>query len=121
MWNEIEATLEKEPTVTAKELLLALQKQYPDQFGDGQLRTLQRRVWEWRTARAGSLHEPPQLDTTLAAQTVIVAPLLSRVATASSLDNNSDNDLQDSNEGVVKKVLSHSTDEPSIVNSVNPK
>jgi len=38
-----------EPGVTAKALLQQLQQRYPDQYADGQLRTLQRRVNHWRS------------------------------------------------------------------------
>jgi hypothetical protein len=38
-----------EPGVTAKALLQLLQQRYPGQFAEGQLRTLQRRVNQWRS------------------------------------------------------------------------
>jgi len=44
----IEQQLEAEPGLCAKELLQNLQQQYPGQFNEGQLRTLQRRVKQWR-------------------------------------------------------------------------
>ena len=37
-----------DPARTAISLFLALQQRYPDRFTDGQCRTLQRRVQEWR-------------------------------------------------------------------------
>jgi hypothetical protein len=40
--------LQIDPSPTAKQLFEWLQKQYPEQFPDGQLRTLQRRVKQWR-------------------------------------------------------------------------
>jgi len=48
VWDEICEGLENNPERTAKSLFLELQKRYPGQYPDGQLRTLQRRVQEWR-------------------------------------------------------------------------
>jgi hypothetical protein len=48
VWNEICERLEKNPERTAKSLFLEFQKLYPDQYHIGQLRTLQRRIQEWR-------------------------------------------------------------------------
>lgn len=48
VWNDICKRLEKNPERTAKSLFLELQKLYPDQYPAGQLRTLQRRIQEWR-------------------------------------------------------------------------
>ena len=36
------------PALEAKTLFAALQRQYPERFADGQLRTLQRRIKQWR-------------------------------------------------------------------------
>jgi hypothetical protein len=47
--------LEAEPDRTAKEIFQRLQLERPGVFPDGQLRTLQRRVQEWRTAEARRL------------------------------------------------------------------
>jgi hypothetical protein len=47
-WAEIEQWLAEEPERTAKSLLRQLQERHPGQYGAGQLRTLQRRVKEWR-------------------------------------------------------------------------
>jgi hypothetical protein len=46
---EIQQRLETTPELTARQLLSELQTRYPGQFPDGQLRTLQRRVSEWRS------------------------------------------------------------------------
>lgn len=46
--EQIEQWLAAEPERTAKSLLQELQQQYPGQYGSSQLRTLQRRVKEWR-------------------------------------------------------------------------
>jgi hypothetical protein len=48
VWQEVEQQLQLSPHLPAKTLFLALQKKYPLKFGDGQLRTLQRRVKDWR-------------------------------------------------------------------------
>lgn len=48
-WDEIEGTLEKRPDLTAKSILRELQQRHPGEFPDAQLRTLQRRVKEWRS------------------------------------------------------------------------
>lgn len=48
VWGEVEQWLAAEPERTAKSLLVELQEQYPGRYGEGQLRTLQRRVQEWR-------------------------------------------------------------------------
>lgn len=54
-WPRVVIWLEAEPDRTAKELLVRLQVEGPDAFADGQLRTLQRRVKEWRIAAARRL------------------------------------------------------------------
>ena len=54
-WPEILAWLQREPDATAKELLCRLQQVHPGDFSDGQLRTLQRRVREWRQVMAKRL------------------------------------------------------------------
>jgi hypothetical protein len=48
IWSELRVQLELNPAQTAKDLLQDLQKRRPGRFRDGQLRTLQRRVREWR-------------------------------------------------------------------------
>ena len=55
VWSEILLWLQHEPEVTAKELFERLQKLHPGQFSDGQLRTLQRRIREWRAVMARQL------------------------------------------------------------------
>ncbi len=54
-WPEILIWLQSEPETTAKTLLERLEQKYPSQFPEGQLRTLQRRVWEWRRVMAREL------------------------------------------------------------------
>jgi integrase-like protein len=51
IWEEVRRRLELAPERTAKAIFLELQREYPGRYPDGQLRTLQRRVKEWR-ARA---------------------------------------------------------------------
>jgi hypothetical protein len=48
VWPRVVTWLESEPDRTAKELFERLQDQEPATFPSGQLRTLQRRVQEWR-------------------------------------------------------------------------
>jgi hypothetical protein len=48
VWPEIQEQLRSTPALEAKTLLAALQRQYPERFADGQLRTLQRRMKQWR-------------------------------------------------------------------------
>jgi hypothetical protein len=48
VWPELMHWLEAAPERTAKSLLQELQERYPGQYPAGQLRTLQRRVKEWR-------------------------------------------------------------------------
>lgn len=55
VWPDVLRWLQETPEITAKSLFQRLQKEYPDQFPDGQLRTLQRRVKEWRYIMAKKL------------------------------------------------------------------
>jgi hypothetical protein len=48
VWLEAEWLLSQTPDLTAKALFERLQRWYPGQFDDGQLRTFQRRVRAWR-------------------------------------------------------------------------
>lgn len=47
-WSEIEERLRQTPELEAKTLFELLQEKYPDRYEPGQLRTLQRRVRQWR-------------------------------------------------------------------------
>ncbi len=68
VWPEVQAELERAPGLQALTLLTWLQERYPGQFGNELLRTLQRRVRQWR-ALAGpakevfftQVHEPGRL------------------------------------------------------------
>jgi hypothetical protein len=55
VWPEVLHWLQSEPDKTAKDLFLRLQDKYPGRFADGQLRTLQRRVKDWRQIMAKKL------------------------------------------------------------------
>jgi len=55
VWPEVLYWLSEEPDATAKSLFERLMIKYPDKFNSGQLRTLQRRVKEWRYVMAREL------------------------------------------------------------------
>jgi hypothetical protein len=55
-WEKIRAQVATNPGLEAKTIFAALQRQHPGKFGDGQLRTLQRRLKHWR-ATAGPEQE----------------------------------------------------------------
>ena len=48
VWKEVQSWLKSEPERTAKSLFLQLQQRDPARYSNGQLRTMQRRVREWR-------------------------------------------------------------------------
>jgi hypothetical protein len=48
VWPELEPLLQLNPGLEARTLFAALQRRYPGRFADGQVRTLQRRVKQWR-------------------------------------------------------------------------
>ena len=48
VWPEAEALIKEEPGLEALTVFQELQRRYPGEFQDGQLRTLQRRVRVWR-------------------------------------------------------------------------
>lgn len=48
VWDEVREQIDANPGLEAKTLFEALQRQYPGEFADGQLRTLQRRIKRWR-------------------------------------------------------------------------
>lgn len=55
VWAEILLWLQADPEATAKCLLERLQQADPERYPDGQLRTLQRRIREWRRVMARTL------------------------------------------------------------------
>ncbi len=50
VWPEMAVQLSANPGLEAKTLFAALQRQHPERFADGQLRTLQRRIKRWRAS-----------------------------------------------------------------------
>jgi hypothetical protein len=52
VWPEILLWLQDDPESTAQSLMERLHREYPGQFSDGQLRTLQRRIHGWRHVMA---------------------------------------------------------------------
>jgi hypothetical protein len=61
-WPELEAKLRETSGLEAKTLFELLQQQYPGRYEDGQLRTLQRHVKQWRAAHG------PEREVVLAQQ-----------------------------------------------------
>lgn len=68
VWSEVRAQLEVNPGLQAKTLFEYLQRRYPGRFADGQVRTLQRRIKQWRATDGSGkevyfpqVHEPGQL------------------------------------------------------------
>jgi len=55
VWPEVLLWLQMDPDATAKSLFERLQDEYPGKYYGGQLRTLQRRVKEWRQVMAKDL------------------------------------------------------------------
>jgi hypothetical protein len=55
VWEEVKGRLEINPGLESKTLFEDLQRRYPGEFADGQLRTLQRRIKIWR-----ALEGPPK-------------------------------------------------------------
>jgi hypothetical protein len=55
VWPQVQRWLNEQPAANAKELFLRLQESMPGTFPPGQLRTLQRRVKQWRSAIARQL------------------------------------------------------------------
>lgn len=48
VWEELRQQIETNPGLEAKTLFQELQRKHPGEFADGQLRTLQRRLKQWR-------------------------------------------------------------------------
>ena len=55
VWSQLLSWMEKDPDVTGKSLFARLQELHPGKFPSGQLRTLQRRVRQWRHIMAKQL------------------------------------------------------------------
>ena len=69
VWDQIKLMLEINPGLEAKTIFEDLQRRYPGQFADGQLRTLQRRIKIWRASEGPpkevfftQVHHPGQLS-----------------------------------------------------------
>jgi hypothetical protein len=68
VWPELQELLRLNPGLQARTLFLDLQRRFPGRFPDGQLRTLQRRIKQWRALAGppkevffGQTHEPGRL------------------------------------------------------------
>jgi hypothetical protein len=68
VWKEVRALLQVNPGLQAKTLFQELQRRYPGQFADGQLRSFQRKVKVWRATEGPAKevffpqqHEPAEL------------------------------------------------------------
>ena len=55
VWGDVLVWLQVEPDATGKALMSRLQSKHPDGFTAAQLRTMQRRVKEWRSIMAKTL------------------------------------------------------------------
>ena len=55
VWGEVLVWLQTEPDATGKALMARLQSEHSDRFTEAQLRTLQRRLKEWRGIMAKEL------------------------------------------------------------------
>ena len=55
VWGDVLLGMQAEPDATGKALMARLQSAHPKRFTDAQLRTMQRRVKEWRGIRAQEL------------------------------------------------------------------
>ena len=55
VWGNVLVWLQTEPDATGKALMARLQAEHPDRFSEAQLRTMQRRVKEWRGIMAKEL------------------------------------------------------------------
>ena len=54
-WGDVLLGMQAEPDATGKALMARLQSAHPKRFTDARLRTMQRRVKEWRGIRAQEL------------------------------------------------------------------
>jgi hypothetical protein len=76
VWTDILLWLQDDPDSIAKNLMDRLNEKYPGQFGGGSLRTLQRRLSEWRQTMArklvfGNGEEPGEVGAVTAAVPLI--------------------------------------------------
>jgi hypothetical protein len=68
VWPQLEEQLRLQPGLEAKTLFADLQRRFPGRFADGQLRTLQRRLKQWRALEGpakevffAQVHQPGRL------------------------------------------------------------
>src|ERR1700685_942590 len=68
VWHRVEEQLRVNPGLEAKTLFTWLQREYPGRFPDSQVRTLQRRIKQWRALHGSAqevfftqVHEPGRL------------------------------------------------------------
>lgn len=85
VWKEVEGWLQAAPDRTAKAIFEDLQQRHPGQFSEGQVRTLQRRVRDWRE-RALVHFDAQWLDEDLLAGAVRPPRLHARIETQASID-----------------------------------
>ena len=80
VWLEVCVQLEVNPAQTAKALFIVLQRRCPSRFFDGQLRTLQRRVRNWRREQLykAEIVRVEPTPSAIGSQSRPVAPLESR-------------------------------------------
>jgi len=87
VWDEICKWLENNPERTAKSLLFELQERYPGKYNDNQLRTLQRRVQNWR-AKAIITFDDEWLQ-----EEVMIKKSLPQPLTATMMNINTSNEI----------------------------
>jgi len=68
VWSAVQQQVQESPGLEAKTLFEWLQREYPGRFSDGQIRTLQRRIKQWRVTEGpaqevyfGQVHVPGRL------------------------------------------------------------
>ena len=68
VWPQVEEQLRLNPGLQGKTVFQWLQREHPDKFEDGQLRTLQRRIKQWRATEGppkevffSQIHKPGEL------------------------------------------------------------
>jgi hypothetical protein len=68
VWEQVREQIEENPGLEGKTLFEWLQREHPGRFSDGQIRTLQRRIKQWRATEGpaqevyfGQKHEPGKL------------------------------------------------------------
>ena len=68
VWSAVRQQIQESPGLEAKTLFEWLQREYPGRFSDGQKRTLQRRIKQWRVTEGpaqevyfGQIHVPGRL------------------------------------------------------------